>query len=122
MKSVTIASGDRQRVLHRFSNSIPSTFTFTAETLDGGAASGTVEIAANKVPSSKVTETRPLQRVNTIEKRMWDSYFSVFVTPTEDLRIEFDRARMQSSKLIWVLAALVILAAAAGVLIPLISN
>ena len=122
MKTIEIRGGERVRVIQRFSNSMPSTFRFSATGIDGGLASGTIEIADSKMPSKAITETRPLESDNVVEKSMWNSFFSIYVTPIQDVEITFERATTQSSRLLWLLAGLVVVAAVAVIVVPLLAQ
>jgi len=52
---------------------------------------------------------------------MWDSFFSIYVTPSHDVQLTFQRAAAKSSKLLWLLAGLIVVAAAAALLLPLLT-
>ena len=121
MKTLEVKAGERMRIVHKLSNSMPSTIRFTAEAVDGTPATGMIEIAANKFPGNKVTETRPLEHVNIVEKKMSDSWFSIFVTVEQDTRILFERSQTQSSKLVWALLAVIVIGVIAAV-VPLLAN
>jgi len=85
-----VRRGERLRVLRRFSNSIPRTFTFDVEPVGGpGEVSGTVEVVGSRWLFPKpplVLELRPTMNV---QKGFWDTLFSIFVIPDQDVRVIF---------------------------------
>ncbi|NQV06750.1 hypothetical protein HQ535_09370 [bacterium] len=88
MKEVVIHAGERSRVLRRFSSSIPRRFSFDVELLGGsGEVSGTVEVAGSRWLFSKPPLMLELRRAMTVEKGFWDTLFSVFITPDQDVRV-----------------------------------
>ena len=120
MKQIQISSGERRRIVRRWSNSIPGDYSFTAEPANPGQPiSGTVEVIASKFPWKTEPTTNPLQPENTIHKKWWDSYFWIYVIPRVDAVITVEDARMTSKLLIGSLVVLIVLAALAVFLISL---
>jgi len=90
LKEVVVRGGERSRVLRRFSSSIPRTFSFDVEPLSGpGHVSGTVEVAGSRWLFSKPTVVLELRRTMTVEKGFWDTLFSIYVEPDQDVRVVF---------------------------------
>lgn len=92
MTSITIAKGERKKILSRFSNSLQMTYRFEAEPVHAGdALSGTVEVKGSKWIFSKPPVTQALARENAVEKGIWDTFYSVHVTPGCDVTITLSR-------------------------------
>ena len=90
MKGIVVRGGERSRVLRRFSSSISRTFSFDIEPLSGsGQVSGTVEVAGSRWLFSKPPVVLELRRTMTVEKGFWDTLYSVFVKPDQDVRVIF---------------------------------
>jgi len=90
MRELRVSAGERRRVLRRFSSSIPRTFTFDVEPEDGSSEiSGRVEVRGSRWLFPKppvVLELRPTMRV---DKGFWDTVYSVFITPDQDVWVTF---------------------------------
>jgi hypothetical protein len=90
MKTVEIQRGERRRIIRRFSSSIPRTFSFGVEALNGtGEVSGTVEVAGSRWLFSKPPVLLDLEPTMVVEKGFWDTLYSVYVTPDQDVRVVF---------------------------------
>ena len=90
MKEIEIRAGERRRVIRRFSSSIPRTFSFDVELLSGsGEVSGTVEVAGSRWLFSKEPLLLKLGPTMVVEKGFWDTLFSIFVIPDQDVRVIF---------------------------------
>lgn len=77
-------------MLRRFSNSIPRTFSFDVEPVDGsGGVSGTVEVAGSRWLFSKPPLVLELRSSMTVEKGFWDTLYSIYITPDQDVRVIF---------------------------------
>jgi hypothetical protein len=88
MKEIEIRAGERRRIIRRFSSSIPRTFSFDVELLSGpGEVSGTVEVAGSRWLFSKEPLQLQLGPTMVVEKGFWDTLYSVFVTPDQDVRV-----------------------------------
>ncbi len=110
MKSIDIKAGQRTRIIHMFSNSIPMTLDFRAEAVrKGQQVSGEVEVRGSNWLFPKPPVVQELGEENSVEKGMWDTFYSVYVTPRNDVRIE---TRTTGGTQIWVflIIALVLLA------------
>ncbi len=112
----TIKAGERSRILHRFSNSLAQTYRFSARPLlEAGEVSGEVEVQGSAWLFAKEPVTQPLQADNSVQKNMWDTRYSVYVTPTQDVEITL-HARRGGNIFIWIILALVVSALASVVL------
>lgn len=88
MKTIEIQRGERHRIIRRFSSSIPKSFYFDVEPLNGsGEVSGTVEVAGSRWLFSKPPVMLDLVPTMAVEKGFWDTLYSVFVTPDQDVRV-----------------------------------
>lgn len=88
MKVIEIQRGERCRIIRRLSSSIPRSFSFDVGPLSGlGEVSGTVEVAGSRWLFSKPPVLLDLVSTMTVEKGFWDTLYSVFVTPDQDVRV-----------------------------------
>ncbi len=88
MKEHEIRAGERRRVIRRFSSSIPRTFHFDVAPLHGaGSVSGKVEVNGSRWLFRKPVVELLLAPSMTVDKGFWDTLFSVFVTPDQDVRV-----------------------------------
>ncbi len=117
MKTIDVRAGERTRIIRRFSNSLNVTYPFSAEPLEpSDAVSGTIEVAGSNWIFPKAPMTSALRAENSVAKGMWDTFYSVYVTPDCDVRITFDKSSLGHSVLLLALVALVAVAAASIVL------
>lgn len=92
LKDLVIRSGERCRIIRRFSNSIPQTFHFEVEPLSGpGDVSGTVEVKGSRWLFRKDTVELPLMPDMSVYKGFWDTLFSIYVSPDQDIKVSFRR-------------------------------
>lgn len=116
MTTIEIKAGERKRIIRRFSNSLQATYQFAAEPVGGNPVSGTVEVKGSKWIFPKPAASQPLKPDNSVEKGMWDSFFSVHVIPDSDVKITLQGARYPRLW-IYLLIVLAIVAAASGIII-----
>ena len=93
MKTIDLRAGERVRVLHRFSSSIPQTFTFGVEPLEGTMVSGTVEVCGSRWLRRTDPVVLPLAATVVVNKGFWDTIWEVFVTPDQDVQVTVHRGR-----------------------------
>lgn len=92
---IEIRAGERCRIIRRFSNSLSMTYSFRAESMKAGEPlSGKIEIAGSKWLFPKAPQTQALKRDNSVSKTVWDTFYSVYVTPDVDARIMLERSRI----------------------------
>ena len=117
MKTFEIKAGERARVLQRFSNSLQASYGFDVEPMvPGQEVSGTVEVKGSNWIFPKPITTQQLAASNSVEKGMWDTFYSVYVIPNIDVRVK--TTGVQSSKM-WLY--LLIAAAVIGIaVVPII--
>jgi hypothetical protein len=116
VKTFDIRAGERRRIVHMVSDSIPQQVRFRAEPLGGGSVAGTVEVQGSRWLFRKPPETTALQPQNVVAKGFWDTLFSVSVIPERDVRITMESRHFGSRLLLIVLAAVVVLGVA-GVIV-----
>ena len=88
MKTIEVKAGMRQRIIYRFSNSLKTTYHFTANPLSPEQnLSGTIEVSGSRWIFPKQPLTQNLQPQNTVNKGMWDTFYSVYVMPDCDVNI-----------------------------------
>ena len=103
MPTIQISAGQTKKILSKFSNSIPTTYQFSATTTGGDAPTGAVAVKGSSWVFPKPAETQPLQAKNTVTKSMWNVFFSVSVTPDQDVTIGFQTSHWQVRDLLkWV--------------------
>ena len=111
MKTMTLRKGERARVVHLFSDSMPQTVRFTAEPVSGdGPVSGQVEVAGSNWLFPKPVVPHELAAENALPKGMWDTRYSIYVTPDQDTKITFQTRHFTSGLLVIVIAIVVALA------------
>lgn len=95
MKEVLVRRGERRRIIHRFSSSLSQTFAFDVEPVAGpGPVSGTVEVRGSRWLLRKDPLLIELGSSMAVRKGFWDTLFSVFITPDQDVRVTLDRPRL----------------------------
>ena len=123
MRTFDIRAGERRRILHLFSDSIPRQVRFSAAPADGaGPVGGEVEVAGSRWLFAKPPVRRPLALENVVAKGYWDTNFSIYVTPDRDMIVTLHGGHFTSRMLWWVLAAVVIVGAAAALLVPTLAG
>lgn len=121
MKRIVAPAGRRTRILRMLSDSIPQTVRFTARRVDGGGPpGGTVEISRIRWFVRQPTEIRPLEPDQAIPKGFADVDYAIDVTPRADTEIVFQSRHFRMSALVWVIAAVIVLAAISAVVVPLL--
>ncbi len=114
MKVIEVKAGHRTRIIHMFSNSIPMEMGFTAHSIKkGGKVSGKVEVKGSNWLFPKAAIKQDLGDENIVKKGMWDTFYAVYVTPEDDVRIE---TKTTGGVQIWMLliVAIVVLAVASS--------
>ena len=107
-KEFIIPAGQRSRVLWLYSSSIPGSPRFRAEALDGGAPSGTVEVARRRWFAWH-RDHHPLHQRNVFEKGFSDGDYRIYVTPDQDCRITFETRHFRAEIFFRILAGVLIL-------------
>ncbi|HSR15004.1 MAG TPA: hypothetical protein VLL51_04590 [Gemmatimonadales bacterium] len=88
MRTVTAPAGGRTRVIRKSMDSIPRTYRLRFERVDGqGPVSGVVEIHGSRWLFKKPPVVLPLETVMAIPKGFWDTLYSVYVVPNQDVRV-----------------------------------
>lgn len=112
MATLHLQAGQKAKILSKFSNSMTMTYRFSASPVaDNAAPSGTVEVKGSNWIFPGSTTTQPLEAHNSVTKSMWNVFFSVHVTPDQDLEIELEGGQMKAPLVIAVLVGGIILAA-----------
>ena len=120
MKTMEIQKGEKTRIIRRFSNSLPMSFHFKVEPMaDGDNLSGIVEISGSNWLFPKAPLTQALKRENTVSKTVWDTFYSVYVTPGADVRITFEKSRT-TNFLPLLITAIMITAVAAVIMMAML--
>lgn len=105
-------AGERKRILSQFSSSIQTTYRFSVEPLVPSAdVSGTVEVKGSNWIFPKPAVQQALVRDNSVEKGMWDTFYSVTVTPDCDIHINLEGSS-SSKKWLYIAMTLLIVATA----------
>lgn len=123
MKEFRIRAGERRRILHLFSDSIPQQVRFSAAAADGaGPVGGEVEVSGSRWLFAKPPVRQPLEADNMVRKGYWDTNFSIHVTPDRDTIVTLHSRHFTSRVLMLGLILLVVLGALAAVLIPMMAR
>ena len=95
MKDIEVRRGERRRIIHRFSSSLSQTFSFDVKPLVGSRpVSGTVEVKGSRWLFRKEAVVLELKSPMTVHKGFWDTLFSVFITPDQDVKVTLERPRL----------------------------
>ncbi len=102
--------------MRQISNSLTQTHAFSVRASDPSAKiSGTIEVRGSNWIFPKPAVRLPLQRENRVDKNMWDTFYSIHVTPDQDVDITLSGPAVRN---LWVYAIIVmIILAIAGSLI-----
>jgi hypothetical protein len=126
MAEILIRAGERRRIVHLVSDSIPQQVRFEASAVaggrDGGEVSGQVEVAGSRWLFRKPPQRLPLRRENLVRKGMWDTLFSIYVTPDQDTRIVLRSRLFTAGMLLWVLVVVLVLGIAGALLWPMLAT
>lgn len=96
MKTIHAKAGKSTKILAKFSNSISTTYSFSASPVAGGGEpSGIVEVKGSNWIFPGTPTTQPLKANNTVTKSMWNVSFKVFVVPDQDVNIETSWGNMK---------------------------
>jgi len=113
MTTINIKAGEKTRIIHKFSNSLGVSYRFMAQSVKvGEKISGEVEISGSSWFFPKPAVMQPLQEDNVVTKGMWDTFYSVYVTPKSDVTVNLTGSALQS-RFLYVIAALVVVVTAA---------
>lgn len=105
MKEIQIAAGCRTRIIQRRFSSLAMTYSFNAApTAQDGDVAGVVEVKGSDWIFPKPGKQVPLQQVNTVKAGMWDTFFSVYVTPESDVYISLP-SRSLGRRGLWLVGA-----------------
>ena len=120
MRTIDIKAGERAEVLRIFSDSVPQTVRFTAETTDGCPVGGAVEIVRRPWFITKPVEHHPLLARQSFPKGFTDVDYAIYVTPDTDTRVTFQSRHLQRRTLFRILGGLVIFGLLSALVVPLI--
>lgn len=123
MKDLVVGAGERTRILHIVSDSIPQDVTFTVSLVGkNGPPSGTVEIVRSPWFLKKRSERHPMQARQTFRKGFADVDYAVYLTPAQDIRVTFQSRHLERRMLFWILGAVAALAVLAAMAVPLLRS
>jgi hypothetical protein len=119
LKELILKGGERTKILHILSDSIPQRVRFTASPLVAEAPlNGKVEIVRRHWFAKVPTETFPLRAEQALDKRFADVDYAIFVTPKSDVRIAFRSRHFERNRLF----AILVIVLALGVIGALFSQ
>lgn len=105
MKQVVARAGERTKILHIFSDSVPQQVRFAAAPLvEGEPVGGTVEVVRWHWFVRAPAETLPLRAEQAFDKGFADMDYAIYVTSDSDVRILFRSRHFERSTLVAVLA------------------
>ena len=88
MKEIQIAAGCKTRIIRRQFSSLATAYHFdAAPCIQDADMAGIVEIKGSDWIFPKPIKRMPLQPSNTVNAGVWDTFFSVYVTPEIDVYI-----------------------------------
>ena len=121
MKRLIARSGERTKILHIVSDSLPQTARFTARCLAGdGPPRGVVEVVRRRWFARKPPEIHALAARQSFPKGFADVDYAIYVTPEGDTEIVFESRHFERHVLYRLLAGLVVLAILSAVLVRLL--
>ncbi|MEE9374917.1 MAG: hypothetical protein V3V04_01125 [Rhizobiaceae bacterium] len=102
MKEIELKAGKRTRVLRTVSGSLAMRYRFQATpTNKDDTLSGTIEIRGSNWIFPRKPTTQKLAAKNMINKRAWDSFYSIFVIADCDVKITFQRSKLNFKNLLY---------------------
>ncbi|MEE9313946.1 MAG: hypothetical protein V3V02_04785 [Rhizobiaceae bacterium] len=114
MKPIEIKAGKRTRILRTFSNSLAMRYRFSAKPLKkDDKISGKVEVKGSNWLFPRKAIIQKLEANNQANKRAWDTFYSIYVTPECDIKITFSRSRLRLKPLFIAAAIAIIILAVA---------
>ncbi|MCP4385262.1 MAG: hypothetical protein GY798_28275 [Hyphomicrobiales bacterium] len=119
MKELTARAGERTKILHVFSDSIPQTVRFAARRItDGGSPDGTVEVIRRRWFRRQPPQSYRLRTEQKFHKRFADVDYAIYVTPDHDVSIAFQTRHLERSVLLWIIGGIVALAVLSALFVP----
>ncbi len=112
----SLKAGKTKRIIRRVAHNMPQRFSFAARALNGEPVSGVVKVQGSSGPFSKPATTQPLQAKNEVSKGAWDTLYSVYVTPDQD--VEITQSSVEGGKLfIFLIIGILVIGIAASALL-----
>lgn len=120
-REIVAVGGERTRILHLFSDSLPQTIRFTARPADSDdPPAGTVEVSRRRWFVPQPPSFWPLAQQQAFHKGFADVDYAIYVTPERDTTIAFQTHHLRSKHLVGILGGVVLLAILSAVLVPLL--
>lgn len=116
MKTIAIKANQRKKIISKFSNSMTTSYSFSADSPQNQKISGQVEIKGSNWIFSKPATFQPLEADNLVSKGMWDTFYKVYVTPEHDVQITL-KASALNRPLLYFAACLAVVAIATGLML-----
>lgn len=105
MREFIIGKGETKCLLKRQSSSIPETIEFEATPLHANeTVAGQVEIRSAAIIVPLAPRHQPLVAMNAVQKKGTDTWFSIWVTPEVDVRVQM--LGSANMKFFWILIAI----------------
>ena len=113
MEETTIKAGEKTRIIRKVSNSMATKYQFSVKpVVSGQTVSGKVEIAGSSWLANKKPVMQALRSDNEVSKGMWDTFYSVYVIPDQDVVVSLSSSQL-NSKMIYLVLVIAIIAFAA---------
>jgi hypothetical protein len=110
MKQIVARAGERTKILHIFSDSIPQQVRFAASPLvEGEPLGGTVEVVRSHWFIKAPPEVSRLRAEQAFDKRFADVDYAIYVTPESDVRIAFQSRHFERRTLFAILGVVLAL-------------
>lgn len=121
MKQIIAKAGERTKILHIVSDSIPQPVRFTAQRLETfEPPEGTVEIARRHWFARQAPERHPLRAEQTFRKGFADVDYAIYVTPVDDVAIDIQTRHLERKALFWILGGVIVVGILSAVLAPIL--
>lgn len=115
MRSVAIKAGERKRILRKLQGSMGGIYAFTAiPSVAGETPSGLVEVKGSNWIFPKPVMSQALEVENRVTRGTWDTFYSVYVTPDQDLTVQLENPAISKLTTYLVLSAVIVAIALAA--------
>ncbi len=110
MKTINIKAGEKTRIIRKVSNAMAVNYSFSVQPATAGEKiAGEIEISGSSWIFPKAPVRQKLSADNVVTKGMWDTFYSVYVTPKHDVTVSLEGGSF-NSRFFYLIAGIVILA------------
>ena len=107
-KVIVIAAGERKRIIHRVSNSIPASFHLNLEAAnEDETLQGILEIETSAVLLDKKVKQIALEPEMTLHAGFWDAFYTVHLVAEQDVKLSYSAKATKTTRNIYYFALLI---------------